>query len=82
MHKLFNANKAKLGHRLNLDSPNSDLGRGITLFYVGQFVIGGRVYIKIVNFWGVPKWIPKIGTLQTFGTPKLLQNIFVLKMRS
>jgi hypothetical protein len=58
------------------------LGRDIAFLYIGHFVIGGRVYIKIVNFLGVPKWIFKIGTLQTFGTVELLQIIFVLKMRS
>jgi hypothetical protein len=61
MHKLFNVNKAKLGHQLNLDSPNSDLGRGIAFLYIGHFVIGGRVYIKIVKcFWDFQNGFSKL----------------------
>jgi len=31
------------------------LARGIAFLYIGHFVIGGRVYIKIVKFFGSSK---------------------------
>jgi hypothetical protein len=74
MHKLFNANKAKLGHRLNLDSPNLDLGTCIAFFYIGHFVIGGRVYIKIINLFRNSKMDSQNWDVTNFWNTKTLSK--------